>query len=141
MNAICLIVDRLNAGYLGSYGNAWTETAHFDRLAAESFVFDQVLVDSPDVGLLYRSYWQGWHAMRADVPPADRPPIVAELARLLRPGGRLFSREPTSSRHGMPAAEARRLFSAAGLAEMLATERRAPVLGRHYRAVWTKPAR
>ena len=48
------------------------------------------------------------HWMLHDVPPWDRPGIVAELARLLRPGGRLFSREPTNARHGMPAAQVRR---------------------------------
>jgi ubiquinone/menaquinone biosynthesis C-methylase UbiE len=79
------------------------------------------------------------HWMLHDVPPADRPSIVVELARLLRPGGRLFSREPTSFKHGMPAAEARRLFSAAGLTETASSEGRALVLGEHYRSVWTKP--
>ena len=79
------------------------------------------------------------HWMLHDVPPWDRPEIVAELARLLRPGGRLFSREPTNARHGMPAAQLRELFAAAGLTETLATEGKAPVLGEHYRAVWTKP--
>jgi ubiquinone/menaquinone biosynthesis C-methylase UbiE len=80
------------------------------------------------------------HWMLHDVPPWDRPTIVAELARLLRPGGRLFSREPTNARHGMPAAQLRDLFTAAGLIETLATEGKAAVLGEHYRAVWTKPA-
>lgn len=80
------------------------------------------------------------HWMLHDIPPADRPSIVAELARLLRPGGRLFSREPTSPRHGMPAAEARQLFAAAGLTETHAAEGKAPILGEYYRAVWSKPA-
>jgi ubiquinone/menaquinone biosynthesis C-methylase UbiE len=79
------------------------------------------------------------HWMLHDVPPRDRPSIVAELARLLRPGGRLFSREPTSARHGMPAAQARGLFAAAGLTETLASEGKALVLGHYYRAVWVKP--
>lgn len=81
MNTICLIFDRLNPGFLGPYGNTWAETPHLDRLAAESFVFDQVLVDSPDLDLLYRSYWHGWHAMRRDRPAADRPPLAALLAQ------------------------------------------------------------
>ena len=34
------------------------------------------------------------HWMLHDVPPWDRPAIVAELARLLRPGGRLFCASP-----------------------------------------------
>ena len=79
------------------------------------------------------------HWMLHDVPPWDRPGIVAELARLLRPGGRLFSREPTNTKHGMPAAQLRDLFAAAGLSETLASEGKAPILGEHYRAVWTKP--
>lgn len=79
------------------------------------------------------------HWMLHDVPPQDRASIVAELARLLRPEGRLFSREPTSARHGMPAAQARELFSAAGLTETRATEGKAVLLGEYYRAIWIKP--
>ena len=79
------------------------------------------------------------HWMLHDVAPWDRPSILAELARLLRPGGRLFTREPTGAKHGMPAAELRELLAAAGLVETLATEGKAPVLGEHYRAVWRKP--
>ena len=67
MNAICLVIDRLHRGFLGAYGNTWIETPAFDRLAAESFVFDQMLVDSPRLGPLYRSFWQGLHALA----PAD----------------------------------------------------------------------
>ena len=78
--------------------------------------------------------------MLHDVPPWDRPSIVAELARLLRPGGRLFSREPTAAKHGMPAAQAREVYAAAGLSESLATEGKLPLIGEYYRAVWTRPA-
>lgn len=80
------------------------------------------------------------HWVLHDVPPWDGPTIVAELARLLRPSGRLFLREPTGKRHGMPAAQARELFVAAGLTETLASEGKAFLLGEYYRAVWTWPA-
>ena len=80
------------------------------------------------------------HWVLHDVPAAGRPSVVAELVRLLRPGGRLFVREPTAAKHGMPAREARKLLGDAGLQETLATQGRAPVLGVFYRAVWTKPA-
>ena len=80
------------------------------------------------------------HWMLHDVPPWDRPSIVAELARLLRPEGRLFSREPTGAKHGMPAARVREVYAAAGLVESLATEGKAPILGAYYRAVWIRPA-
>ena len=79
------------------------------------------------------------HWMLHDVPPWDRPSIVTELVRLLRPGGRLFSHEPTSSKHGMPAAEVRRLLAAAGLTEARAEEGKKAILGPYYRAVWVKP--
>jgi ubiquinone/menaquinone biosynthesis C-methylase UbiE len=79
------------------------------------------------------------HWMLHDVPPWDRPSIVAELARLLRPNGRLFSREPTRSKHGMPAAAVRTLLAAAGLSEVRAEEGRKLILGPYYRAVWIKP--
>lgn len=79
------------------------------------------------------------HWMLHDVPPWDRPSIVAELGRLLRPGGRLFSHEPTNPRHGMPAAEVRTLLSGAGLKEVVAEEGKKAVLGPYYRAVWFKP--
>lgn len=79
------------------------------------------------------------HWMLHDVPPWERSSIVAELARLLRPGGRLYSREPTAVKHGMPAGEVRKLLTGAGLTETLATEGKAFVLGEHYRAVWFKP--
>ena len=77
MNAICLIIDRLQSGFLGAYGNTWIETPVFDRLAAESFVFDQMLIDSPQLGPLYRSYWQGWHALAPAVE--NRPTLPAML--------------------------------------------------------------
>ena len=63
MNAICLVLDRLHAGYVGAYGNSWIETPALDRLASRSLVFDRALVDSPELERLYRSYWQGWHAL------------------------------------------------------------------------------
>jgi arylsulfatase A-like enzyme len=78
MNSICLILDRLHAGYVGAYGNTWIETPELDRLASQSFLFDQCLVDSPRLEALYRSYWQGWHAMLGD-PPDDRPALIRPL--------------------------------------------------------------
>lgn len=79
MNAICLVLDRLNQGFLGPYGNTWVETPHFDRLASQAFVFDQALTDTPQLQRLYRTYWHGWHAMRGDDPPGDRPGLLALL--------------------------------------------------------------
>ena len=62
-NAICLLVDRLHAGYLGCYGNSWIQTPGFNRLAAESFVCDQALADSPSLEQLYRGFWWAAHPL------------------------------------------------------------------------------
>ncbi len=75
MNVICLVVDRLHCGHVGAYGNSWIETPEMDRLASRSIVFDQALIDSPRLELLYRSYWRGWHAMCPHEPPEDRPTL------------------------------------------------------------------
>ncbi|HEY4310626.1 MAG TPA: sulfatase-like hydrolase/transferase [Pirellulales bacterium] len=54
MNIISLVIDRLHVGYLGCYGNSWIGTSSFDRLSADSFVFDQALIHSPDLAQQYR---------------------------------------------------------------------------------------
>jgi arylsulfatase A-like enzyme len=97
MNAICLVLDRLHAGYVGAYGNSWIETPALDRLASQSLVFDRALVDSPQLERLYRSYWQGWPALCPAVPES-RP----SLAALLREAGVwtvLMSDDPQITRH------------------------------------------
>lgn len=77
-NAIVLIVDRLRASALGAYGNTWFETPRLDDLAGESFVFDQMLIDSPRLERLYRSYLTGKHALQP-----DQSPIASSLVALL----------------------------------------------------------
>jgi arylsulfatase A-like enzyme len=79
MNTICLVIDRLHAGCLGPYGNTWVQTPAFNRLAAESFVFDQMSIDTPELERLYRSYWQGWHALCPHEPPEGRRSLIAAL--------------------------------------------------------------
>jgi arylsulfatase A-like enzyme len=97
MNAICLVVDRLHTGYLGAYGNSWIDTPAVDRMASRSLVFDQALVDSPHLDRLYRSYWQGCHALCPEAS-SSRP----GLAALLRESGvttALLTDEPLVARH------------------------------------------
>ncbi len=58
-NILCLAIDRLNADFLGAYGNAWVETPAFDALAAESVLFDSFFATSLDLETLYRAFWRG----------------------------------------------------------------------------------
>ncbi|HEV3417109.1 MAG TPA: sulfatase-like hydrolase/transferase [Pirellulales bacterium] len=71
-NIICLVVDRLHAGFIGAYGNTWISTPEMDRLAAESFLFDRAVIDSPRLADAYRAYWLGLHALAEPVAFAKR---------------------------------------------------------------------
>jgi arylsulfatase A-like enzyme len=82
MNAICLIVDGLQASFLGPYGNSWIATPACDRLASQGFVFDQALIDSPRLESIYRSLWSGRHALVKPSLAGARP-----LADRLAAGG------------------------------------------------------
>lgn len=97
MNAICLVFDRLHVGHLGAYGNAWMETPSLDRLASRSFLFDQMLIDSPDLERLYRSYWRGCHAMCS--PRGELPPSLPSLLREAGVATALLTDEPRVARH------------------------------------------
>jgi len=78
-NIVCLAIDRLHVGYLGAYGNTWIRTPAFDRLAAESFVFDRATIDSPDLAIQYRSLWLGLHALCPESRAAGRPTLIERL--------------------------------------------------------------
>ncbi len=80
MNSICLVIDRLHSGYLGAYGNTWIDTRAIDALAAESFVFDQMLIDTPKLDRLYRSFWQGRHAATSELVGSPSLPAILRKA-------------------------------------------------------------
>jgi arylsulfatase A-like enzyme len=73
-----LVIDRLHAGYVGAYGNAWIDTPALDRLACEAFTFDQALVDGPTPESFLRSVWQGRHPL-ARPEPIELPSTLAAL--------------------------------------------------------------
>jgi len=101
MNVICLVIDRLHAGYLGCYGNAWVGTPGFDRLACDSFLFDQAYVDCPTLESLYRSFWLGWHASCHQQRANETP--LPELLQRLGVSTTLLSDEPAVTRHPLAA--------------------------------------
>ena len=74
--AIVIVVDRLGCGQLGPYGNAWVSTPNWNQLASESLLCEFAIADSPKLDLVYRSYWQGLHAMR---PSGLQQSCIAEL--------------------------------------------------------------
>ncbi len=78
-SAVVLVVDGFGAGFLEPYGNTWIRTPWLCRLASESFLCEQAIVDTPQLTRLYRSYWQGLHAMC----PGGALGKAAPLAELL----------------------------------------------------------
>ena len=58
------------------------------------------------------------HYVLHDIPAEERPRVVAELARLLRPAGRVVTRDPSASGKGLQAAQLSQLLSGAGLEEV-----------------------
>ena len=59
MKAVVLTFDRLPAHLLGCYGNEWTETPGFDRLASLGSVFDQHFAEVPGPVSANHSWWTG----------------------------------------------------------------------------------
>ena len=56
-NAVVLVIDQLGANLLGAYGSTLFETPNFNRLAAESLLFDQAIAASPDLIGAYDQLW------------------------------------------------------------------------------------
>ncbi len=78
MKALVIAVNRFQPAYLGCYGNDWLATPTFDRLAAESVVFDQHFADQPSP----RGARAAWHTGRYAFAPPVLPSHMG-LARLL----------------------------------------------------------
>jgi arylsulfatase A-like enzyme len=75
------VIDRLSAAYVGALGNTWIHTPAFDRLAAESLVFERAMIDSPAVLAVYQSYWTGEAAWHNAAREAASAPTIAQDCR------------------------------------------------------------
>ena len=78
------------------------------------------------------------HFVVHELTRADREPIFHALATKLRPDGRLFAKEPTGEKHGMPADELLALAEGAGLSEVRRTEDHTRWLGNLVEAEFEK---
>jgi arylsulfatase A-like enzyme len=58
-NVLVIACNGLHLGFLGAYGNAWIETPHLDRLAAEGVVFDYHFPENLTTLPTRRSWWTG----------------------------------------------------------------------------------
>lgn len=65
-NLLVIVIDRLNAGMLGPYGNTWIPTRAFNRLAGESWLSEFHFTTSSQIWQTYRSWWRGLHPLAPD---------------------------------------------------------------------------
>jgi arylsulfatase A-like enzyme len=59
MNVIVVVSNGLHLGFLGAYGNAWIETPHLDRLAAQGVLFEHHFAENLTTIPTRRSWWTG----------------------------------------------------------------------------------
>lgn len=81
------------------------------------------------------------HIMLHDIDKELRQDIVSALSRTLKSTGKLFIREPTKEKHGMPPDEIRELMRNSGLREIRFSEEKLAFVGPTYSGVFEKPAR
>lgn len=118
-----VLTKALQARY-GSSGRLESLTGDVRKLPLEEGSFDIAIT----------------HWMLHDVEAPERASVVARLGDLLRPGGRLYAREPTRPQHGMAAEELARLMEAAGLYEEGRDAGRSRLAGPYVAATFVKPA-
>jgi len=113
-NSICLVIDRLQAGFLGPYGNTWVHTPQWNRLASESFVFDQALCETPSLAELYERLWSAQIPGVKSVLLSDEPQLeTLSGSDLFSERTFLPSLETTSLATTMEETEFARFFAAA----------------------------
>jgi ubiquinone/menaquinone biosynthesis C-methylase UbiE len=81
------------------------------------------------------------HFVLHDIEPPARSDILLVLAKMLKPTGRLYIREPTKPSHGIPKDEIRRLMASVHLTELRGNEHRLGLLRHVYSGVFGKKSR
>jgi hypothetical protein len=64
---------------VGPYGNTWVDSPTLNRLASESLLFETAIADTVRLDTVYRSYWQGVHAVAPQTAPQ---PTLLQDAKL-----------------------------------------------------------
>lgn len=78
------------------------------------------------------------HFTLHDVEPHLQGPTVKALTALLKPGGRIFIREPVTPSHGMLPESVRRIMLDCGLTEVASREVHSRLAGRMFSGVYVK---
>lgn len=78
-SAIVIVIDRLGAGFLGPYGNTWSETPAFNRLATESCLWENCFAEAPSLDGFYRGVLFGRHPL-GTASDAEGEGIIERIA-------------------------------------------------------------
>jgi ubiquinone/menaquinone biosynthesis C-methylase UbiE len=78
------------------------------------------------------------HFVLHDVVKENRAQLVDEMYRLLRPGGKVYLREPLKESHGMPSAEINELFMNAGFYPVYEDEKKVRFRGDTFSACYSR---
>ncbi len=103
---ICPPLVRIAEKRLRRYSNARCLLGRIENLYLEEASFDRIVI----------------HNALHDIPEGERKDTVAELARVLKLGGKLHLREPVKPSHGATSDKIRTLMNAVGLSEERARE-------------------
>jgi ubiquinone/menaquinone biosynthesis C-methylase UbiE len=78
------------------------------------------------------------HFVLHDIEKKDREQLICEMYRLLKPGGKVFVREPLKESHGMPAAEINELFLDAGFYPVYEEDKKVRFRGEIFSACYAR---
>ena len=96
-SAIVVVIDRLGSGFVGPYGNTWVDSPTLNRLASESLLFETAIADTVCLNTIYRSYWQGLHAVAPLIAPHSTLPqqaIAADVEMVLLTDSQQVAQHP-----------------------------------------------
>ena len=119
---ICPPLIRIAEKRLRRYSNARCLLGRIETHALDPGSFDRIVI----------------HNALHDIPRDERQEAVTELARVLKPEGKLHLREPVKPSHGATPDEIRALMNGVGLEEERSSEYKLFPIGPVYDAVFAK---
>lgn len=78
------------------------------------------------------------HFVLHDVEKENRVKLISEMYDLLKPGAKIFLREPLKESHGIPSNEIKKLFLDAGFYPLYEEEKKVRIMGDTFSACYAK---
>ncbi len=78
------------------------------------------------------------HYIFHEIPPGEQDEVLQALVQKMKPGARMFIREPIKESHGIPPEKIRSLFLNQGFKELRSDISKRTFMGEMYTGVWLK---